>query len=84
MTNYLILLSHFLTYHTTPFSRLSQNREKKKINSSGQLNAKHRELLDLQAQAQARLARTRARFQEGLQDAQDVRADLEWTSKKVS
>ena len=58
--------------------------DERKMNSSGQLNAKHRELLDLQAQAQARLARTRARFQEGLQDAQEVRANLEWTSKKVS
>ncbi|EMR67705.1 hypothetical protein MGN70_000539 [Eutypa lata] len=52
--------------------------------TSGQLNAKHRELLELQAKAQARLARSRARFQEGLQDAQEVRANLEWTSKKVS
>ncbi|KAK7752613.1 hypothetical protein SLS62_005382 [Diatrype stigma] len=52
--------------------------------TSGQLNAKHRELLELQAKAQARLAKSRARFQEGLRDAQDVRADLEWTSKKVS
>ncbi|RYO85905.1 hypothetical protein DL766_003963 [Monosporascus sp. MC13-8B] len=52
--------------------------------TSGQLNAKHRELLELQAKAQARLAKSRARFQEGIQDAQEVRADLEWTSKKVS
>ncbi|KAH8677834.1 hypothetical protein BX600DRAFT_431153 [Xylariales sp. PMI_506] len=52
--------------------------------TSGQLNNKHRELLELQAKAQARLAKTRARFQEGMQDAQEVRADLEWTSKKVS
>lgn len=51
---------------------------------SGALNAKHRELLDLQAKAQARLAKSRARFQQGLQDAEEVRADLEWTSKKVT
>ena len=52
--------------------------------SSGKLNAKHRELLELQAKAQARLAKTRERFTEGYRDAQDVRADLEWTQKKVS
>ncbi|OTA92600.1 hypothetical protein M434DRAFT_31738 [Hypoxylon sp. CO27-5] len=38
----------------------------------------------MQAAAQARLARSRARFQQGLNDARDVHADLEWTSKKVS
>ncbi len=52
--------------------------------SSGLLNNKQRELLELQKQAQARLAKTRARFAEGLQDAREVRADLEWTQKKVS
>ncbi|KAF4126374.1 biogenesis of lysosome-related organelles complex 1 subunit KXD1 [Geosmithia morbida] len=51
---------------------------------SGKLNAKNRELMELQAQAQARLARTRERFQEGMRDAREVRADLEWTQKKVS
>lgn len=53
-------------------------------NSSGRLNAKHRELLDLQKQAQARLARSRARFAEGMEDAREVRQNLEWTQKKVS
>ncbi|KAI1495840.1 hypothetical protein F5X99DRAFT_102481 [Biscogniauxia marginata] len=52
--------------------------------TSGNLNAKHRELLELQAKAQARLAKTRARFADGLQDAQEVRSNLEWTSKRVS
>ncbi|KAI1654235.1 hypothetical protein F4813DRAFT_371889 [Daldinia decipiens] len=52
--------------------------------TSGQLNNKHRELLEMQAKAQARLARSRARFQQGLNDAREVHADLEWTSKKVS
>ncbi|KAI9746036.1 MAG: hypothetical protein M1818_000717 [Claussenomyces sp. TS43310] len=52
--------------------------------TSGMLNAKHREVLDLQAKAQARLAKTRARFAEGMQDAKEVRRDLEWTQKKVS
>jgi hypothetical protein len=51
---------------------------------SGHLNAKHRELLELQAKAQARLAKSRARFAQGLEDAREVRGDLEWTSKKVS
>ncbi|KAK4224992.1 hypothetical protein QBC38DRAFT_511387 [Podospora fimiseda] len=52
--------------------------------TSGHLNAKHRELLELQAKAQARLAKTRARFAQGLEDAREVRGDLEWTQKKVA
>ncbi|KAI1130778.1 hypothetical protein F5Y10DRAFT_108109 [Nemania abortiva] len=52
--------------------------------TSGTLNAKHRELLELQAKAQARLAKSRARFADGVRDAQEVRTNLEWTSKKVS
>ena len=40
--------------------------------------------MDLQKQAQARLARTRERFAEGMRDAREVRGDLEWTQKKVS
>ncbi|KND94011.1 hypothetical protein TOPH_01240 [Tolypocladium ophioglossoides CBS 100239] len=51
---------------------------------SGKLNAKHRELVELQKQAQARLAKTRERFQDGMRDAREVRGDLEWTQKKVS
>ncbi len=54
------------------------------LRRSGHLNAKHRELLELQAKAQARLAKTRARFAQGLEDAREVRADLEWTQKKVT
>ncbi|KAI1433476.1 hypothetical protein GGR50DRAFT_503581 [Xylaria sp. CBS 124048] len=52
--------------------------------TSGALNAKHRELLELQAKAQARLAQSRARFADGLRDAQEVRTNLEWTSKKLT
>ncbi|KAF2772680.1 hypothetical protein EJ03DRAFT_190493 [Teratosphaeria nubilosa] len=51
---------------------------------SGELNAKNRELLALQAQARARLAKTRANFSEGMQAAKDVQRDLEWTQRKVS
>ncbi|KAK0740794.1 hypothetical protein B0T18DRAFT_216342 [Schizothecium vesticola] len=56
----------------------------KQAQTSGHLNAKHRELLELQAKAQARLAKSRARFAQGLEDAREVRGDLEWTQKKVS
>ncbi|GAO16671.1 uncharacterized protein UV8b_00764 [Ustilaginoidea virens] len=52
--------------------------------TSGKLNAKHRELVELQKQAQARLAKTRERFHEGMRDAREVRGDLEWVQKKVS
>jgi exonuclease VII small subunit len=52
--------------------------------TSGKLNAKHREILELQAKAQARLAKSRTRFAEGMQDAKEVKRDLEWTQKRVS
>jgi hypothetical protein len=55
-----------------------------KLHRSGLLNAKHRELQDLQALAQQRLARSRARLAEGYQDAKEVKRDLEWTQKRVS
>lgn len=51
---------------------------------SGGLNAKHRELLDLQKKAQARLAKSRARYTEGMAAAYEVREDLEWTQKTLS
>ncbi|KAK0704796.1 hypothetical protein B0H67DRAFT_360484 [Lasiosphaeris hirsuta] len=56
----------------------------KQAQTSGHLNAKQRELLELQAKAQARLAKSRARFAQGLEDAREVRNDLEWTQKKVT
>ncbi|KAK4101919.1 hypothetical protein N658DRAFT_41537 [Parathielavia hyrcaniae] len=56
----------------------------KQAQTSGHLNAKHRELLELQAKAQARLAKSRARFAQGMEDAREVRNDLEWTQKKVA
>ncbi|KAK3052680.1 hypothetical protein LTR09_006161 [Extremus antarcticus] len=55
----------------------------KQAQMSGELNAKNRELLALQAQARARLAKTRANFSEGMKAARDVQRDLEWTQKKV-
>lgn len=47
------------------------------------MNAKRRELMDLQKKAQARLTKTRERFQDGMRDAREVREDLEWTEKKI-
>jgi len=52
--------------------------------TSGLLNAKHRELADLKELAQQRIAKTRARMAEGYQDAKEVKRDLEWTQKRVS
>ncbi|KAI9677288.1 MAG: hypothetical protein M1829_002630 [Trizodia sp. TS-e1964] len=52
--------------------------------TSGALNAKHRELLELQALAQRRLAKTRANFADGMQAAKEVKRDLEWTQKRVA
>lgn len=50
---------------------------------SGELNAKNRELLALQMQARARLAKTRANFADGMKAAKETQRDLEWTQKKV-
>ncbi|KKA23632.1 hypothetical protein T310_2349 [Rasamsonia emersonii CBS 393.64] len=52
--------------------------------ASGQLNAKQRELLELQALAQRRLKGVRANFAEGLKAAKETKRDLEWTQKRVS
>jgi hypothetical protein len=52
-------------------------------NRSGQLNAKQRELLELQALAQRRLKGVRANFSEGIKMARETKSDLEWTQKRV-
>lgn len=51
--------------------------------TSGLLNDKQRQLLELQQKAQARLAKMHTRFAEGRRDAREVRADLEWSQKKL-
>ncbi|CAI7647878.1 unnamed protein product [Penicillium bialowiezense] len=52
--------------------------------TSGQLNAKQQELLELQAMAQRRLKGVRSNFNEGLKTARETKRDLEWTQKRVS
>ncbi|KAI9884561.1 MAG: transport between ER and Golgi ATPase protein [Watsoniomyces obsoletus] len=52
--------------------------------TSGALNAKHRELLALQAEAQRRLVSSRANFADGVKAAKEVKRDLEWTQKRVN
>ncbi|MCJ1297773.1 hypothetical protein MMC08_000561 [Hypocenomyce scalaris] len=52
--------------------------------TSGELNAKHRELLELQALAQRRLKGTRANFADGMKAAKEVKRDLDWTQKRVT
>ncbi|KAJ9293722.1 hypothetical protein DTO271G3_7604 [Paecilomyces variotii] len=56
----------------------------KQAQASGQLNAKQRELLELQALAQRRLKGVRANFAEGIKTAKETKRDLEWTQKRVS
>jgi hypothetical protein len=51
---------------------------------SGQLNAKQRELAELQALAQRRLKGARANFAEGMEAARETRRDLDYTQKKLS
>lgn len=52
-------------------------------NSSGQLNAKQRELVELQALAQRRLKGARSNFSEGIKVARETKRDLEWTHNRV-
>ncbi|KAF9893079.1 hypothetical protein FE257_012490 [Aspergillus nanangensis] len=52
--------------------------------ASGQLNAKQRELLELQALAQRRLKGARSTFSDGIKVARETKRDLEWTQKRVS
>jgi biogenesis of lysosome-related organelles complex 1 subunit KXD1 len=52
--------------------------------SSGQLNAKTQELLELQKLAQSRLAAMKMDFADGMKAAKEVQRDLQWTQKKVA
>ncbi|KAI9825750.1 MAG: hypothetical protein M1819_000468 [Sarea resinae] len=52
--------------------------------TSGELNAKTRELRELQALAQRRLAGSRANFADGIKAAKEVKRDLEWTAKRTA
>ncbi|EXJ57478.1 hypothetical protein A1O7_07826 [Cladophialophora yegresii CBS 114405] len=56
----------------------------KQAQTSGELNAKQRELRELQAMAQRRLGRARVNFAEGVEAAKEARRDVEYTSKKIS
>lgn len=56
----------------------------KQAQLSGQLNAKQRELLELQALMQRRLKGARANFADGIKAAKETKSDLEWTHKRVS
>lgn len=51
--------------------------------TSGILNAKNRELMALQEEAQARLAETRRSFIEGMKVAKEVKQDLDYVHRKV-
>jgi len=55
----------------------------KQAQTSGELNAKHRELLELQQLAQRRLMGAQASFAEGMRAAKEVQKDLQWTQKRV-
>ncbi|KAK5245939.1 hypothetical protein LTR40_012088 [Exophiala xenobiotica] len=51
--------------------------------TSGELNAKQRELQELQALARRRLKSARVNFAEGVETAREVRRDIEYSSKKM-
>jgi biogenesis of lysosome-related organelles complex 1 subunit KXD1 len=52
--------------------------------SSGELNAKQRELQELQAMASRRLNRARVNFAEGVEAAKEAKRDIDYTTKKIS
>ncbi|KAF2664782.1 hypothetical protein BT63DRAFT_97958 [Microthyrium microscopicum] len=52
--------------------------------ASGEMNAKTRQLMELQALAAQRFAAMQAQFTEGLKTAKEVERDLAWTQKKVT
>ncbi|OAP56461.1 hypothetical protein AYL99_09640 [Fonsecaea erecta] len=56
----------------------------KQAQTSGELNAKQRELQELQARAQRRLKSARVNFAEGVEAVKEARQDVEYTSKKIS
>lgn len=64
--------------------RFSSSADTNGFSSSGQMNAKQRELQELQALAQRRLKGARANYAEGMKAAKETKRDLEWTQKKVS
>ncbi|KAK3063374.1 hypothetical protein LTS18_000852 [Coniosporium uncinatum] len=67
-------------YNPMPLDRsLAQQAQ-----TSGQLNAKTRQLMELQALAQSRLAAAQANFAQGMEKAKEVQRDLEWTQKRVT
>lgn len=61
-----------------------ENAEANDKNRSGQLNAKQRELEELQAYAQRRLKAAKVNFAEGLESVREIRKDLEYSSKKMA
>lgn len=52
--------------------------------SSGELNAKHREILELHTLAQSRFKATRDNFADGMRAAEEVKKDLNWTQNRIS
>jgi exonuclease VII small subunit len=68
------------TFSTLPLDRGMA----KQAQTSGELNAKTRQLQELQALARSRLAATRANFSDGMKAAKEVQRDLEWTQKRVA
>lgn len=54
------------------------------VQTSAMLNAKSRELAELQALAQRRLAATKTNLVDGLKAAKDVQRDLDWMQKRVN
>jgi hypothetical protein len=51
--------------------------------SSGTLNDKQRELLELQALTKRRIKSARANFADGIKAAKETKHDLEWAQKRV-
>jgi len=68
------------TYNPLPIDKSLVKQAQK----SGEMNAKQRQLKELQALAQQRFAAMQANFSDGIKTAKDVKRDLERTQKKVN
>lgn len=73
------LAAHCLNLYTAVQSIIKSDG----CNRSGQLNAKHRELVELTTKTRARITESKSRIAEGLRDSRQVRDDLDWTHKRT-
>ncbi|KAK5069815.1 hypothetical protein LTR64_008002 [Lithohypha guttulata] len=69
----------------TVFDPMKMDRSiARQAQTSGELNAKQRELADLQAQMQRRIKKTRVNFDTTLSNVEEARSDLKYSKEKIA